>query len=359
MKILYYPKFDGKNYSVKIFEDCLRCAGFDVAILSKNIIKILFTKSDFAYLQWFENLPSDKPKMFANIIFKIIILYIFKLKNIKVIFVMHNKVAHDKEVATYSCFMLKFILKRAYKIAILCDTTKTEIMKIVGTYNYKKNNYEAKVFKIPHPNYIDVYPKSQNTTFHKIHKNIKEDFTFIFMGMIRPYKNVDVVIKAFKEANLQNCRLVVIGKPHPIEYGNRIKELAGNDERINIISKFIDDSEMDGIISKADVIVLPYDKRSSLNSGVAYLAFSYAKTIISPPTGTVMEFKDYKDCMYIYDYHDTDDHIKQLINKFKQAYNDWKQDKQNFTEKGKKLFSVVKEQNSRRALTAAYRHNIP
>lgn len=72
-----------------------------------------------------------------------------------------------------------------------------------------------------------------------------------------------------------------------------------------------------------------------------------------------MEFKDYKDCMYIYDYHDTDDHIKQLTYQFKQAYNNWKQDKQNFTEKGKKLFSVVKEQNSRRALTAAYRHNIP
>lgn len=355
MRILYYPKYDGKNYAVKIFRDCLADAGNEVVEFDKNINMLLFQKFDFAYIQWYENLPSAKFAALYRFVLKLLIYYILRLKRTRVIYVMHNKVAHDMAVGKLSMILLKFILKRSDKIVILSDISRKEICKIVGSRVWTTKKIQENIFKIPHPNYINVYPPSENSHFDGLRKLTKDKFTIMCMGMVRPYKNLDLLIDAYQCCNIRNSSLIIVGNPQPKEYGEYLKKKANGNPNIYFHFQFVDDDHIGELLSIASIMAFPYNHRSCLNSGAIYLAFSFGKTIISPLIGTVMEFGKYSKEMYIYDYKNMEEHMKNLSNAILSAYHDWTENKNKFILKGRTLFNDVSVNNSPEKLIERYK----
>ncbi len=99
---------------------------------------------------------------------------------------------------------------------------------------------------------------------------------FLFMGFIRYYKGLDILINAITKLNRSDYVLVIAGAADDwAEYEQSVANLP------QVISNigFIEDSDIANYVSHADFLVLPY--RSATQSGPALIAMNYNLPIIA------------------------------------------------------------------------------
>ncbi len=116
----------------------------------------------------------------------------------------------------------------------------------------------------------------------------------------------------------ETVRLTVAGNPSTPEYQERITAMAASAGNIKLMLRFIPDHELPHLMAESDLLVLPYDLESSLNSGTVILAFSYKKTIICPEIGTIEDLDEAKAQVFHYRYGSEEEHaavLKQEIEK--------------------------------------------
>jgi glycosyltransferase involved in cell wall biosynthesis len=113
--------------------------------------------------------------------------------------------------------------------------------------------------------------------------------TFLFFGSIKPYKGVDVLLRAFQKANgSRTAELVIVGNcaEGPGEVEGLIKELAIEDF-VRFECRFFDDADVPAILAQGDVLVFPY--RRIDGSGALLTALAYAKPVIATDVGMFRE----------------------------------------------------------------------
>src|SRR5690606_39824303 len=114
-----------------------------------------------------------------------------------------------------------------------------------------------------------------------------------------------------------------------------MSSLAGN---IELKLKFIPDQEIPTLINEADLLVLPYDLKSSLNSGTAILAFSYGKSVICPEIGTISDLGQIKNNVLHYQYASDKEHLSQLSTKIQDALHLKEKDSSIFSSMGNRMY---------------------
>ena len=106
----------------------------------------------------------------------------------------------------------------------------------------------------------------------------------LFFGLIRPYKGLDVLLRAF--SRVKGAELWVAGMPR-MDMGP-LHALAG--ERVRFVPRFIGDEEIPGYMRRADLVVLPY--RHADQSGVLYTALAFGKPMVLTSVGGFTELGD-------------------------------------------------------------------
>jgi len=121
--------------------------------------------------------------------------------------------------------------------------------------------------------------------------SIKEDFIILFFGLIRKYKGIPYLIKAFEQLPseiLENSRLLIVG-----EVWEDRKELLDQirtspfHNRITLVDEYVPDEKVNAYFSAADVVVLPYLRASQ--SGIAHIAMSFGKPVVVSEVGGLKE----------------------------------------------------------------------
>jgi glycosyltransferase involved in cell wall biosynthesis len=113
--------------------------------------------------------------------------------------------------------------------------------------------------------------------------------TFLFFGSIKPYKGVDILLRAFQQANVSRAaELVIVGNcaEGPGQVDSLIRELAIED-CVRFECRFFDDAEVPAILAQADIVVFPY--RRIDGSGALLTALAYAKPVIATDVGMFRE----------------------------------------------------------------------
>ncbi len=102
----------------------------------------------------------------------------------------------------------------------------------------------------------------------------------LFFGLLRPYKGLDTLLKAFRE--LEGAELWIVGNPRmDIE---PLRQLAtGAPGRVRFVTRFIADAEVPAIFRRADLVVLPY--RDAEQSGVLYTGLAFGKPLVLSSVG--------------------------------------------------------------------------
>lgn len=335
-KIAFYPYEKEDNEYVNITKRVIERQGVELVDLEKVLENKTLDGVDALYLNWYENERLDR------LISRYLTLRKCKKKNIKIYFVMHNKRPHDGRLLNVKIFIRDLMLKVADKIIILSEESKL----------YLSEDCVDKTVVIPHPNYINVY--SDYFDINENQCNDSKELRMLFMGQVREYKNIEMLIECFKKLRQchSNVSLTISGKPLVSEYGDKLKALIGDEKSIKTDFRFISDEEIPDLMKNHDILVLPYELRSSLNSGTVILAFSFGKTVIVPKIGTVREYDS--NLMYSYEYESKEEHEKKLYEQMEKVVMDYNRNNRVLDEKGKKLYAIVQEKNSEEALSKLY-----
>lgn len=145
-----------------------------------------------------------------------------------------------------------------------------------------------------------IAPKALKTTlFHPVYAHFGEKVprkeaeeklglepgkkNLLFFGLIREYKGLDILLKAFSELD-DSYTLIVAGEPYGsfVKYEEIIKDSPGKD-RIKLFTSYIKDSEVKYYFSAADLAVLPY--RSATQSGISAISWHFEVPMVVTDVG--------------------------------------------------------------------------
>lgn len=334
MNILFSPLDKTNGYISLICESLCQIDNVKIEQLSfrkPNKIK----NADLFWLNWYEDLGSGTFQILKNFIIKILYFRVMEKAKGAIVVVMHNKCSHDLQ-GGISRYFMKFILRHSDKIVILCDESISVIEQII------KEDISYKIIKIPHPAY------------HVIPKTIPEVATYpfivLFFGLLRPYKNIEILLKIAKLH--PHLEFIIAGKPIHREYAQKLTlNIEANClKNVQLILGYISEDELDRLIQKASIMALPYHLESSLNSGAAIYAFSKGINVVMPRIGTIKEI-DKNNLTFSYEYATEDDHVDKLEKKILEAYSLYRNDYKQFVFRASEMQKEVAVRYSTAAIT--------
>jgi len=143
---------------------------------------------------------------------------------------------------------------------------------------------------IPHGHYRDAYPNDIDQAAAKARLGISATTNvLLFLGLIRPYKNVPALIEQFRQLSVDDWQLVVAGQPMNEALARQVQQVAHQDPRIQLHLDFIDNDRLQVFFNAANLVVLPFSQIA--NSGSALLALSYNRPILVPALGALQELQ--------------------------------------------------------------------
>ena len=156
---------------------------------------------------------------------------------------------------------------------------------------------EQKITVIPHGIY-DHYERVENA---REVLGIKEKFVILFFGLLRPYKGVKHLIKAFEmlpDEVRNNSRLLIVGEIWEDKESVKAAENSPFRDKITVVNKYVPDSEVSLYFSASDVLVLPYTRASQ--SGVAHIGMAFGIPIVATEVGGLKEaLSNYQGSIFV------------------------------------------------------------
>jgi glycosyltransferase involved in cell wall biosynthesis len=99
-------------------------------------------------------------------------------------------------------------------------------------------------------------------------------------GLIRPYKGIDVLLRAFR--SVPDAELWIVGNPRmPMEPLHELARPLG--DRVRFVSRFVPDADLPAYFRRASVVVLPH--LNAEQSGVLHIALAFGKPMVLSAVG--------------------------------------------------------------------------
>jgi glycosyltransferase involved in cell wall biosynthesis len=247
-------------------------------------------KPDVIILQWWTSSVAHMHtllKLFANLTCKP-----------KIIIEFHEVVDPFEEsifpIRVYSKFTGK-LLRKNLNAYITHSESDREL--VAQRYNIDP----ASIYVVPHGLY-DQYGSPLDNDKAKRQLSVEEEFVILSFGLIRKYKGVTHLIKAFEQLPgeiLQKSRLLIV-----VEIWDDRKEIMDQiaaspfKDKITLLDEYIPDDRVSLYFSAADVVVLPYMRASQ--SGIAHIAMVFGKPVVVSRVGGLQEsMADYNGTFFV------------------------------------------------------------
>lgn len=281
---------------------------------------------DVIYLNWIEDVMDESDrKLFLKA----------KEYGIRIIWVFHNRVSHDASREKKCRDNICFILKHAYRIVILSHESVKYLLE------YDSNLEKKKIHYLPHPNYLTAYGELPDAEVKS--RVPKDKFVYGCIGTLRSDKNLELIIEAFiRMPDNEKSILLIVGEPSSEDYYKTLQECSKDNTNIYFVPSRIPDYMLNFYVQFMDVLVLPYDLKTCMNSGVMLLAFTNKRTVICSDISMSYEFNE--NMLYRYSYDKKEQHLEQLLLQMETAY---REGKERVKEKGALLYREAEENNSR------------
>ena len=295
MRILAAPAFSNEKvnpYNALLYRE-LQKLGVDVG--EYQHAKALQEQVDLVHYHWPDDYTNPKGlvKTWQRILLLAFMVCTLKLKGRKLVYTVHNTAPHDAFRPRLSKMFMNWFIRRCDGFIFMSEANKTAFYQ---RYQPPENIAYA---IIPHGHYRNSYPPEITRTEAKqlLELNINKK-VLLFVGMIKPYKNIPTLMKAFNEAQLTNYQLVIAGTPDNAELRAELETLKNVNTRLFL--RFIPDSELNVYMSAADAVILPY--KAILNSGALLLALSFNRPVIAPHMGAIVDMQKSLGLQWIYGY---------------------------------------------------------
>jgi glycosyltransferase involved in cell wall biosynthesis len=105
----------------------------------------------------------------------------------------------------------------------------------------------------------------------------------LFVGRIKKYKGLGILLQAWTQIDQPKIKLVVAGE-------GRVPRQAFNLNNVLVLNKWLSHSEIHNLIAHSSFLILPYQEASQ--SGILKIAEAYQKACLVTPVGALPEYKN-------------------------------------------------------------------
>lgn len=279
-RVIAFPK-SGISYN-DCFYQCVEKQRVTVVdgIFSGGWLWDNIRRGDWVHLHWPSfgyNTSRGRSKLLWGFVRWVALMTLVGMRGGKIVWTAHNLLPHDKAAIPWlDTLARRLVIALSARImvhgqfAAECVTTRFPMAA-------------GKLCLIPHGNWINYYPRSMSRETARVKLGLpSEKFVFLFIGLCKPYKNLDGLVRAFR-ATPDGAILLIAGNFPDKAYYEQVKELSGSDQRIRIEPGFVPDEMMQAYLLACDAVVVPY--REILTSGTAMLAISFGRPVVSVALG--------------------------------------------------------------------------
>lgn len=308
IKVLFVPSWRSGNPYQDLLAFSLRRHGVDVTIgryeltwpaLFRTIKK--YAPCDIIHLHWISPYmiwflsSKGNIKRLIKYLMCVIDMFLVRLSGKKIVWTVHNKFMHESSELFWEKKIRRMFVRYSNMILVHSTSAIKEIEESYGVKN--TNNYSV----IPHGHYIDVYPNSVGRNKAREILGLKVDsVVFIYFGAIKPYKGILRLIREFKDnPKLTNATLLIVGKSPASELEDKIIRMTSGVSNIKTFLKFVPREEVQVYMNAADIAIFPFE--DILTSGSVILAMSFAKAVIVPKKGCLVDLLDTKGAIFFND----------------------------------------------------------
>lgn len=190
----------------------------------------------------------------------------------------------------------------------------TELMKS-ALASFIPRNMLSKVHVIPHGSY-------EPRNYMKNSRSNKDSIIVLTFGYQRPSKGLKTLLRAAREVSRRatNVKFMIVGEQIQRKL-EREEKIMGNDigAKIEIINSFLKDEDLDEIIKKADIIVLPYEDMFYESSGALHRVVLFGKALICSNVPRFRSCLNHGENALLFrpgDYVELATHLSKLINDY-------------------------------------------
>lgn len=212
-----------------------------------------------------------------------------KNKHTKVIVVVDNIIPHEKRFGDNA--LNKYFVKSVDAFLAMSQS----VLDDLKTFDAEKPKLLS-----PHPLYDNFgAAKTREEALKALDLDANYNY-MLFFGIIRQYKGLDILLKAFADKRLNNGKnkLIVAGEFYEDDtvYRDLIKKHQLEDA-IVLATKFIPDEEVVNYFCAADIIVQPY--KHATQSGVTQIAYHFEKPMLVTDVGGLKEIVPHNKVGYV------------------------------------------------------------
>jgi glycosyltransferase involved in cell wall biosynthesis len=308
MKVAILTAFNtALNPYIILFKEALELQGLTVRLKRNFNLKWLSSEGknyDCIHLHWldiFYKLPkqSKKNSLSAKIIanrFVHILLDLYSLMNFVLTFLIAKAAG---KITVFTVHDLHDFGKKSIRHKFLVEIGRNIVFRFFDSiqvhnhYTRKliETRYKRKkgIYVIPHGNFIGYYSNKVSKSEARYQLNLSDDaIVYLFLGLLRPYKGLEDLIRTFKKLEWPNARLLIAGRVFGVgNYESKLKALSRTDPRIKVEPDFIPDEAVQVYLKACDFFVLPY--KDITTSGASALALSFGRPIIAPSISSFPE----------------------------------------------------------------------
>ncbi|MGB0887298.1 MAG: glycosyltransferase [Vicingaceae bacterium] len=212
-----------------------------------------------------------------------------KNNHTKVIVVVDNIIPHEKRIGDN--ILNKYFVKSVDAFIAMSQS----VLDDLKTFDAHK----PKILS-PHPLYDNFgKAKTRAEALHALKLDNQYQY-MLFFGIIRQYKGLDILLKAFADKRLNNgkLKLIVAGEFYEDNtiYMDLIEKHQLHDAVV-LATKFVPDEEVVNYFCAADIIVQPY--KHATQSGVTQIAYHFEKPMLVTDVGGLKEIVPHNKVGYV------------------------------------------------------------
>jgi len=308
MKILGWPAFSNKKsnpYQFKLYTEISRSNTVeDIFFRPRDLLGNIFHRYDIVHIHWLERVLWGRAnsRIPVRMFCFAVSICVLRLKGARVVWTVHDAEPHAMaENQRVSSGLLRVLWSWYKSIAIraidglifLSPSHREPLFRQYPCLSSLPNTL------IPHSHYRGVYPSGISRSDARTRFSLESNhFAFVFFGKIRPYKNVDGLIRSFQQMPDPDACLIVAGEPDTETYARGLRELSSLDSRVHLTLRFISDDELQLYLHAADVVVIPFNECT--NSGSVLLVLSFDCPVAVPDLPVFRELREVVGREWVY-----------------------------------------------------------
>lgn len=220
-------------------------------------------------------------------------LLLVRQQGVKLVWTLHNLQNHERTNPRLEHAVNRQIGRLVDHVLVHCAAAETAV---VQTYHLPPA-FRRKLTTTGHGSFIGVYDNAISRTAARQRLHLPpDDLVFLFFGQIRPYKGVPALIHAFRQINLPQAHLLIVGWAIDRRMVNSLREISAGMARIQLHLEFIPDTAVQQFMNAADILVLPF--RDISTSSTLILGMSFAKALVAPALGCLPQTVDAQGCCF-------------------------------------------------------------